>query len=209
MEQRSNKEELIKTSDSSLYIIRDYTSDIFNLVSELPLRHEPPIIVYDKVMNQRRDVGFFSDVSKGYFYSGIIEPSIELSKFPFLLDLMNRVNSELGTEFNGVLVNRYRDGSKYISAHSDNEDGLDKKKKMVVSLAYGETRTFRIRKKRKNIEFEISGGLDKSNYFDIKHEPCMLIAMKGEFQRNFTHEVPITKKPKGVRISLTFRNHTV
>jgi hypothetical protein len=34
----------------------------------------PPVKIFDKIVNQRRDVGFFSDKSIGYQYSGLSEP---------------------------------------------------------------------------------------------------------------------------------------
>ena len=33
--------------------------------------------------------------------------------------------------------------------------------------------------------------------------------MKGEFQKEFTHEIPVQKKVKNCRYSLTFRKHLI
>ncbi len=42
---------------------------------------------------------------------------------------------------------------------------------------------------------------------DVPTEPTNIIQMAGNFQKEFTHEIPVEKKVKGVRYSLTFRRH--
>lgn len=65
-----------------------------------------------------------------------------------MTELLAVINKMIGTEFNGALVNKYVDGNDYISAHSDDENGLDRLVG-VVSLSYGAERIFRIRDKQK------------------------------------------------------------
>jgi len=68
----------------------------------------------------------------------------------------------------------------------------------VAGICYGPAiRTFRIRNKE-----------TKKIILDHKHMPCSLLIMEGDFQKEFTHEIPIEKKIKEERISLTFRYHT-
>ena len=96
--------------------------------------------------------------------------------------------------FNGILVNRYENGEDYISAHSDDEKGI--KVNDVISISWGQSRNFRIR--------------DKNNKKIIANIPTLsgqIIHMGGEFQREFTHEIPKEKKINGIRYSLTFRMH--
>jgi alkylated DNA repair dioxygenase AlkB len=114
---------------------------------------------------------------------------------PFLKELMNRVNEALGTDFNGVLVNHYPSGSNTIGAHSDDEKGLGKGG-MVVMISFGAVRKFRIRGKG-------NGAI----VMDIPTIPLDLISMEGNFQREFTHEIPTEKKITEPRWSLTFRKH--
>jgi alkylated DNA repair dioxygenase AlkB len=116
---------------------------------------------------------------------------------PILSELLNIVNDYLGTNFNGILVNHYVDGTKIVGSHGDNEDGLDKNNKMVAALSYGAIRKFRIRENPNTI------------ILDIPTTPCSLIVMDGEFQSEFKHEIPPEKRIKEDRISLTFRSHTV
>jgi alkylated DNA repair dioxygenase AlkB len=199
-----NPQIIIDTGKSRLWVIPNYTPDIYNQLQNVFTYEEPPIVVFGKQGKQHRDVSFYSDESKGYHYSGQLMPSLPLANAPVLQQLLPAVNKSLGTNFNGILVNRYRDGTKYLSKHSDDEKALDKNTKMVVGLAYGAVRTFRITNKK-------TGEV----VIDIPHYPCMLIVMQGDFQSEFKHEIPIIPGKKaqklaiGERISITFRHHTV
>ena len=111
-------------------------------VSEL-LMIKPPIQVYGKEVNQQRDVGFFSNTSSGYRYSGQLAQAIPLTKSTKLL--LELINEQFNAEYNGILINRYVGGDNYLCAHSDDESNLDKIG--VVALSYGVTRNFRVREK--------------------------------------------------------------
>ena len=185
---------------AALWIIPNFGPDLYEELTKIPLNEEPEIIVGGKVCHQRRDVGFYSDVSEGYRYSGQIAEAFPFEKAPFLKDLMHLVNTTLGTDFNGVLVNRYRNGEKYLSAHSDSKSGLDKNNFMVAGIAYGPgIRKFRIRRK--------VPGKAGTIVIDHPHQPRQLLIMEGAFQERYTHEIPIEKKVKEERISVTFRRH--
>ena len=124
---------------NSLYekIINDIKDDLFI---------NPPVFVYGKKCYQHRTVGFFSNISEGYKYSGQIAKSIKLTtELEFLL---NYINKEFQSDFNGILINKYNNGSDYIGKHSDDEKELSKKG--VVAITYGATRKFRIRDKETN-----------------------------------------------------------
>jgi len=104
------------------------------------------------------------------------------------------VNIIYHTNFNGILINKYLNGNDYISAHSDSESNCDVNG--VVAISYGSTRKFRIRdKKTKTIVGD----------FPLNHAEMLI--MGGDFQKEFTHEIPIEKKIKEPRISFTFRKH--
>nr|WIL03823.1 alkylated DNA repair protein [Cedratvirus plubellavi] len=185
---------LIQTEKSRLIVVEEYTNDIYDEVKTLLVDKQPIIYIMGKECRQRRDVGFYSNQSKGYKYSGAFMASRPLT--PFLADLLEQVNQSLQTNFNGILVNIYRSGEDYLSAHSDNEDALDKERRMVAGLAYGATRKFRIRNKE-----------TRKIILDIEQEPGTLIVMEGDFQTEFLHEIPVQKRIKEERISLTFRHH--
>jgi len=148
--------------------------------------------MFGKECRQQRSVGFFSDVSKGYKYSKQISLSKKLSES--MTELLSCVNEMYSAEYNGILVNKYKSGEDYISAHSDDEVSLDASG--VVAISYGEVRTFRIREK---ITKKIVGNFPLTSY--------SITQMGGKFQSEYTHEIPKELKKKGERISFTFRKH--
>ncbi len=152
----------------------------------------PPVTVYGRKVYQHRSIGFFSNESMGYKYSGQMAKSQLLT--PNLTELLNLVNTEYNSSFNGILVNRYEDGNDYIGPHSDDESALDDIG--VVCISYGAPRTFRIRDK-----------VTKKIVKNIATLPGMFLHMGGDFQKEFTHEIPVEKKVKGTRYSFTFRKH--
>jgi len=111
-------------------------------------------------------------------------------------ELLHKINMAICAEFNGILVNKYMDGNDYISAHSDDETGLDSVG--VVSISYGSERKFRIRNKE-----------TKEIMWDELTTHCSILHMGGNFQELYTHEIPIEKKIKEPRISFTFRKHNI
>ncbi len=170
-------------------LLENCVKDIENL-----LDIKPPIKIYDKIVHQRRDVGFFSDKSIGYYYSKQLAKSKPMT---LNLDLLLELTNELtNSNFNGILINRYNSGDDYIGSHSDDEKNIDESG--VISISFGGERIFRIRdKKTKEIIQDIS-----INSMDI-------VQMGGDFQKEFTHEVPPTKKYVDIRYSFTFRHHKV
>lgn len=193
---KTNKSFLIKENLTEIHncqidkkLLENCIEDIKNL-----LEIKPPMKIYDKIVHQKRDVGFFSDKSIGYYYSNQLAKSKPMTlNLDLLMELINELTN---SNFNGILINRYIDGKDYISAHSDDEKNLDKSG--VISISYGGERIFRIRdKKTKNIVEDI---LIKS--MDIIH-------MGGDFQKEFTHEVPPTMDNVDIRYSFTFRCHKI
>src|ERR1700690_1175350 len=98
---------LLKTPSSKFWVIDNFSDDLYPLLKTLPIMREPIIRIGGKVCHQRRDIGFFSDESKGYRYSGQIAKSLPLKDHHFLVKVLNKVNRYLNTKFNGILVNQY------------------------------------------------------------------------------------------------------
>ena len=165
-----------------------------NCIIDIELEERPEIIIFGKKCKQQRNVGFFSNESIGYKYSKKMMESKPLSES--MIELLRIINMEIGAEFNGILVNKYMDGNDYISAHSDDETGLDSVG--VVSISYGSERIFRIRDKA-----------TKEIVCDESTTHCSILHMGGNFQKVYTHEIPIQKKIKEPRISFTFRKHNI
>lgn len=174
-----------------LWCVRDYDPRPLTDFDFLELDTEPTVTVYGRVCHQRRCVGFYSDDSAGYKYSHTVA---EARKLPLdLRFIMDKLNDEYGYDYNGILVNRYRNGLDHVGAHGDSEEGLCRGS--VVSISYGASRKFRIYEEGKMV-------------CEVLHEHGMLLCMEGEnFQRRYKHTIPIEKKVKEARLSLTFRRH--
>ena len=133
-----------------------------------------------------RCVGFFSDETEGNNQLSRTNPMTTS-----LIEMLTLVNKIYNSNFNGILVNRYKDGRDYMSARSYNANECDVKG--VVSISYGATRKCRIRSKT-----------DTKNKNDFKLISKSMLQMGGRFQEEFTHEIPVEKKVKKERISFTF-----
>jgi len=133
-----------------------------------------------------------------YSFSGnILEP--EKGETPqYIQTLFDYVRGDCPNfDWNGALVNFYKDGNNYIGAHSDDEKDLCKGSP-IYSFSYGGTRTFRIKpKKADRVDW------DKR---DIPTKNGLLVVMGGDFQKEFTHEIVKTKKKVGARINVTIRS---
>lgn len=156
--------------------------------------HRIPIVMFGKKLNQPRLVGFFSNTSIGYKYSRQIINSQPLTVS--LNSLLININNIFESNFNGILVNKYVDGNDYICAHSDDEKEISNVG--VVSISFGSERKFRIRDK-----------ISKKIIVDIDMKSYDIIHMGGEFQNEFTHEIPKQKNIKEPRYSFTFRHHNI
>lgn len=199
-----------------MYAAEEYHPDILDQFKDLPLIVEPPLgprkfekldgsekaLAADRpkedkpLRYQRRHVGFFSDVVKGYPYSGQVAEAKPLSDYPVLADLLSDVNKDVDASFNGVLVNRFVNGDKYVGCHSDSDEFLDKNHKMTAMLAFGATRTFRIKRKD-----------PRERTLDYEYPSGSLLVMDGEFQNEFTQEMPPRRRVKDESVVLTFRKH--
>jgi alkylated DNA repair dioxygenase AlkB len=117
---------------------------------------------------------------------------------PGLLAVRARLESTLGTSFDYVFVNRYRDGRDSVAWHGDH-DGTGDPRKVVASLSLGATRVFDLRPKRE------SGVRPRTIAVEVAHGD--LIVMAGETQRNWEHRVRKDPSVHDERINLTFRQH--
>ena len=190
-------ETIIKTPKSALTLY-DLDKNIYDLIPDIiyeikdNLITNPEIKIFGKIAKQRRSVGFFSDESIGYKYSGKLMPAQILTEG--LKYLLGYINTKFGAMFNGILVNYYIDGNEYIGKHSDDEKNVDEIG--VIAISSGAIRKFRIRDKKTNQIIK-----------DIPTDPSKIIQMSGDFQKEFTHEIPVEKKVKNGRYSFTFRRH--
>jgi alkylated DNA repair dioxygenase AlkB len=188
---------VIQTKKSALLLRRNKKIMLLldNCVEEIQgkLLKNPPITVFGKPAIQHRNIGFFSDVSIGYYYSNQLMPSQPLGQC--LTGLLAAVNMIVKGDFNGILVNEYTNGIDYIGQHSDDEKDLANVG--VVAISYGQERLLRITNKKTDLKVK-----------DIILPHGSLYHMAGDFQKEFKHGIPKQAKIKGTRISFTFRRHT-
>jgi hypothetical protein len=133
------------------------------------------------------------------------------------------VSQLLQTDFNGVLVNWYRDSGDNISAHSDAEDSLVPGAP-IASITLGDARTFRVTEacyapfcQNKAQTTGVGCGHKKRGKavevgrFELG-DRCLFVMGGAEFQTQFRHEItkdtrelPLDEQPR--RINFTFRSH--
>jgi alkylated DNA repair dioxygenase AlkB len=159
------------------------------------LVHRPPITVFGRICQQKRSVAFFSDTSSGYAYSGQVTRALSFDQVDWMKRLLDYVNQKFNANFNGVLVNKYQDGEEYMAKHADDEKEIDDTAG-VVMISIGAIRKFRIRDKK-------TGKIK----MDVLTHPGKIMQMKGDFQKEFLHEIPVEKTVKSARYSFTFRRH--
>ena len=166
----------------------------------LKLKTKPHIVCYGNLCQSPRAMAFYSDDSYGYFFSQSVAKSEALT--PELTELLEFVNNEMSTDYNGILINAYEDGDS-IAAHADNEKALMLDDVGVVAINFGATRHMYFTttdpadpcQLGKKCRIELVGG--------------HLMQMKGgTFQQRFKHAIR-AEKGAGRRISLTFRKHDI
>ncbi|PWH82860.1 alpha-ketoglutarate-dependent dioxygenase AlkB [Algibacter marinivivus] len=149
------------------------------------------ITVYGKTHLQPRLTAFYADNENTYKYS-----NIRMYPNPFesnLLEIKNKIETELKIKFSSCLANLYRNGSDSNGWHSDDEKELGINP-IIASISLGAERIFHLKHKTdKALKTKL-----------ILHHGSLLI-MQGETQHNWLHQIPKTKKDIGKRINLTFR----
>jgi alkylated DNA repair dioxygenase AlkB len=113
---------------------------------------------------------------------------------PEILTIKAAVEAKVGSQFNSVLVNLYKNERSSIGAHND-KPSEGSWAYPIASVSLGAARRFRIRERNKDSRI-----LDT-----ITLEHGSLLIMPAGFQANHLHEILRESKPCGPRINLTFR----
>lgn len=159
------------------------------LREELPWR-QYTIRLFGRELPQPRLTAWCSDPGTEYRYSGIcLGPA---AWHPALDALRRRLDEQIGSGFNCVLANAYRDGQDAMGWHSDDEPELGGQP-LIASVSLGQPRTMRIRPR--------GGGPSRA----ILLEHGSLLVMSGRSQADWQHAIPRSRKPLGLRVNLTFR----
>jgi alkylated DNA repair dioxygenase AlkB len=187
----------IPAEDAEVYYLRSFELGrcadelLRELIAETPWRQET-LVVWGKRFSQPRLVAWYGDSGGAYTYSGI-----RLKPLPWtdvLCTLRRRVEGAVGSAFNSVLLNYYRDHRDSMGFHSDDEPELGERP-VIASVSLGEERIFVLRHKTKGFLKPIR----------LKLASGSLLLMKGETQRHWKHGIAKELRPCEPRVNLTFR----
>jgi len=147
--------------------------------------------MYDKTVVTPRLTAWYGD-TKSY------EPADGNTKnknpwTPELYALKERIEKEFGYQFNGVLLNLYRDNNDSVAWHRDKESRYGKRP-VIASISLGQTRNFDFRKKDHH-----------QSKYSLPLPHGSLLIMKGDLQENWEHRIAKSNIPMKERINLTFR----
>ncbi len=168
----------------------------FNLLWNEHPQERGHIMMYGKKICVKRFQRLYGAAT--YKFSGITLPT-ESVIHPLVqkcLDWVHTNFSDFKTFYNGALVNFYENGDDYIGPHSDDEKDLIKDLP-IFSFSFGSTRTFRVKVKNNNEDIWIS-------QLNLNVFNGSVIAMCGEMQTEFKHEVP-KQSDSDRRINITVR----
>jgi alkylated DNA repair dioxygenase AlkB len=175
----------LELSASPAQVMRD-------LVAGIAWRSEE-IVMWGRKVPQPRLTAWYGDLGASYAYSGL-----QLDPLPWtsmLLDIKSRVEATVGSRFNSVLLNYYRDHRDSIGFHSDDEPELGRQP-VIASLSLGEDRTFILKHKTSSLVRPVHLRLASGS----------LLLMRGDTQRCWRHGIAKEIRPCGPRVNLTFRN---
>ncbi|KFF14097.1 2OG-Fe(II) oxygenase [Chryseobacterium soli] len=146
--------------------------------------------MYDKMVLTPRLTAWYGD-TKPYNFEENRKPTN--SWLPELLALKQRIENEFGYQFNGVLLNLYRDHNDSVAWHRDKESKYGKRP-IIASISLGQTRNFDFRKVDHH-----------QSKYSLPLPNGSLLIMKGDLQEHWEHRIAKSTIPMKERINLTFR----
>lgn len=157
------------------FIAKHEADDYYTaLLHNTPWReYEMPM--YDRIVTAPRMVAWYGqqeELGEG-----------ALAWTPELLQLRDKVQKEIGLEFNAVLLNLYRNGNDSVAWHSDKEHRIGQNPN-IASVTFGQTRPFRFRHK-----------IDRSvPQLEIPLHHGTLLLMSGTTNTFLEHHIPKSVK---------------
>ena len=130
-------------------------------------------------------------LGKTYNFNGSDNSVGELEDFGYLSECI--VLGQPLSRYNSCVVNFYEDGSEYIGYHSDKTNGICEDSTIVIS-SFGETRVLRLQHNESKQTFDLI--LPHGSRFEFTQET----------NKKYKHCIVKSKKIKGKRISITYRN---
>ncbi|WP_276875285.1 alpha-ketoglutarate-dependent dioxygenase AlkB family protein [Chryseobacterium joostei] len=147
--------------------------------------------MYDKMVLTPRLTAWYGDAQS---YDSADNNTTKRNEWtPELYALKKRIEKEFGYQFNGVLLNFYRDNNDSVAWHRDKESRYGKRP-VIASISLGQTRNFDFRKKDHH-----------QSKYSLPLPNGSLLIMKGDLQENWEHRIAKSTIRMKERINLTFR----
>jgi len=150
---------------------------------------QPQLAMFGNIVTEPRQSIWHSD-DTSYAYSGVERVAHPMS--PLLRHLAAMCKDKTGQEFNGVLVNLYRDGNDHLGWHADNEI-VNGPEPTIASISLGAERRFDFRHN------------DTGEVVKVLLPHGSLLVMSGLSQTCWQHRIPKETHLTLPRINLTFR----
>ncbi len=168
----------------------EQTALFYNSLLEDIVWKNDEVIIYGKRIITKRKMAWYGDDNLSYTYSGIERIALPFTET--LQQIKSITEEKTKAAYNSCLLNLYHNGNEGMGWHSDDEKTLVKNGS-IASLSFGASRRFLFKHKttKENISLLLENG--------------SLLAMEGETQTYWLHNLPKTTKVNMPRINLTFR----
>ena len=179
--------------DACVYRDAAELRDIFGFLDKLPVEYHKEYKRFNKTVKVPRGQASFTlnaDIHYDYKVSGGSPPNMVMCDR--LRQITARVNAVLVTNFNTILMNKYKDGEDCIGFHRDRENGWVEGTGFAT-LSFGAERDF-------IVKHEATGETRS-----ILHRDGHVLYLPYPMNQECLHGVPKRKRVKDCRISLTFR----
>ena len=179
--------------DVCVYADPEERNEIFEYLDGLEVEYHKQYKRFNKIVKVPRGQASYTlneDIHYDYKVSGGSPPNTVMTDR--LKEITATLNAALGTNFNTILLNKYKDGDDCIGYHRDRETGW-REGTGFATLAFGAERDFLVK-------HEASGEVTS-----VPHKDGCAIHMPSPMNQEYFHCVPKRKRVKDCRISLTYR----
>ncbi len=191
-----NKYQNLLPKDGEVFYLPDFFTKeenkrYYNALLQKIEWQQDKIKLFGKTHDVPRLTALYGNADKPYTYSSITMKST--AWLPELLEIKNKIEEVVKSDFTTVLLNLYRTGKDSMGWHSDDEKELGLNP-LIVSVSFGATRIFKLQHNN-----------DKSLRQSLELTDGSLLLMQGQTQHFWKHAIPKTSKITEPRINLTFR----
>ena len=179
--------------DVCVYPDPEERKQIFEYLDGLEVEYHKEYKRFNKTVKVPRGQASYTlseDIHYDYKVSGGSPPNTVMTEQ--LKEITAKVNDVLGTNFNTILLNKYKDGEDCIGYHRDNEAGW-REGTGFATLAFGAERDFLVKHEA------------SAEVTSVLHKDGCVLHMPSPMNQDHLHSVPKRKRIKDCRISLTYR----